>query len=144
MYKKIQQRKSPLIYPELSYTINGVLFDVHNTLGGQLPEKYIQKAVATGLRNKGISFKEQYYVPLTFQGNHIGKYYLDFLIEEKIVLELKRGRYVPRNIFNQANKYLDTLDLPLAIIGCFAQDCVVIKRIINQRQDSTDLLYSKP
>ncbi|MFA7245292.1 MAG: GxxExxY protein [Candidatus Magasanikbacteria bacterium] len=126
-------RRNDLLYPELSYKINGILFDVHNAIGGAVPEKYIQKAVATGLEKNGISFQEQYYVPITFEGKHIGKYYLDFLIENCIILELKRGRYVPKSVFSQTLGYIDKLNMKLAIVASFAYDAVIIKRIINHK-----------
>ncbi len=126
-------RRNDLLYPNLSYTINGVLFDVHNAIGGAVPEKYIQKAVAAGFKKKGLLFQEQYYVPLAFDGEHIGKYYLDFLIEDCIVLELKRGKYIPRAVFSQTMGYLDVLDLKLAIVAGFAYDAVVIKRVVNHK-----------
>jgi GxxExxY protein len=121
-----------LIYPELSYKINGIIFEVHNELGGSHLEKYYQKAIAIKLKKYNIQFVEQYYIPLMVENQIIGKYFLDFLIEDKIVLELKRGRYIPRNVYYQTNKYLQTLNLHLAIVACFATDVAVIKRIINQ------------
>jgi GxxExxY protein len=120
-----------LVCAELSYKINGVLFDVHNQMGGNHHEKYYQKAVAIGLQDKKIKYQKQYYVPLQMNGQNVGKYFLDFLIEDKVILELKRGRYIPRNIYTQTKKYLSALNLQLAIVGCFTTDCVVIKRIIN-------------
>jgi len=110
-------RRKDLLHPELSFVINGVLFDVFKTLGGGHPEKYYQKAVAAGLRARGLDFVEQYYVPVTYSGQHIGKCYLDFLIAHKIVLELKRGRYLPINVVNQTSQYLKSLKLQLAIVA---------------------------
>ena len=120
-----------LLYSDLTYKINGAIYDVHNQLGGSQPEKYYQKAVAVSLKQIGISYEEQKYVPLEFNGVHIGKHYLDFLIEDKIVLELKRGRYIAKNVYNQVSKYLETLNLPLGLVACFASDVAVIKRIVN-------------
>lgn len=119
------------LYPELSYKIRGCLFDVHNALGGGHKEKYYQKAVAQALKTKNISFVEQYYVPIKFQDILVGKYYLDFLIEDEIVLELKRGRYTSVGVINQTKQYLKALNLKLAIIACFATDAVITKRMIN-------------
>jgi GxxExxY protein len=125
--------KNPgLLFPELSFRINGILFDVFKEIGGGHKEKIYQAAVKIGLQRENISFKEQYYAPLTFENKTVGKYYLDFLIEDTVVLELKRGRYIPINIINQAKQYLSALNLKLAIIGCFSFDCVVLKRIINE------------
>ncbi|EKE07391.1 MAG: hypothetical protein ACD_18C00100G0005 [uncultured bacterium] len=121
-----------LLYPELSFEINGILFDVFKQIGGGHLEKYYQKAVALGLKNKNINFKEQYYVPLKYENEIVGKYFLDFLIEDKIVIELKRGQFVPANIINQTKQYLVSLNLELALIACFTHKGVFIKRIINQ------------
>jgi GxxExxY protein len=129
MYNGGDQTK--FLYTELSYKIRGCLFDVHNALGGGHKEKYYQKAVAEALRSKNISFVEQYYVPVKFQNIIVGKYYLDFLVENKIVLELKRGRYTSVGVINQTKQYLNALDLKLAIIACFATDAVITKRILN-------------
>lgn len=124
-------KKADLLYPELSFAINGALFEVFKELGGEHLEKYYQKAVAVALKNKNIKFTEQYYTPLTFKGEKIGKYYLDFLIEDKIVLELKRGLFIPANIMQQTKKYLATLNLKLALIACFTNKGVIIKRVLN-------------
>ncbi len=44
-----------IIHKELSYTVRGVLFDVHNQLGSVLPEQFYQDAIAIGLEAKGIA-----------------------------------------------------------------------------------------
>jgi len=55
--------KIKLIYPELSYKLIGILFDVYNELGGGYPEKYYQKAVAKKFKKEKIKFQEQITVP---------------------------------------------------------------------------------
>ncbi len=125
-------QRSDLLYPELSFVLVGTLFDVHNSFGGGHPERIYQKAIAQGLKEKNIEFKEQYHVPLYFNGAIVGRYYLDFLVEDKIILELKRGKYYSVGVINQTKKYLQALNLQLGIIACFAHDSVVTKRIINQ------------
>ena len=124
-------RRSDLLYPDLSYQINGALFEVFRQISGGHNEKYFQKATAMALRDRQLRFVEQYYVPVTFNDGKIGRYYLDFLIEGKIVLELKRGKFVPAKIIDQVTKYLDVLDLELALVACFTYEGVSIKRIIN-------------
>lgn len=129
-------RRADLLYPDLSFEINGVLFDVFKQLGGGHNEKYYQKAVAIGLESKKLKFSEQHYAPLNYQGKQIGKYFLDFLIEDIIILELKRGQFVPAQAINQTKGYLDSLSLQLALVACFTHTGVFIKRIINQRKIS--------
>jgi len=134
--KQYVVQRNDLLYPELSFEINGVLFEVFKQLGGGHHEKYFQKATAIGLTYKNIYFKEQYYVPLKFQGETVGKYFLDFLIEEKIILELKRGQFIPAHIIQQTKQYLEALKLELALIACFTHSGVHIKRIVNQNKIS--------
>ncbi|PIR75716.1 MAG: GxxExxY protein [Candidatus Magasanikbacteria bacterium CG_4_9_14_0_2_um_filter_42_11] len=126
-----QVKRKDLLYPELSYIINGALFEVYKELGGGHKEVYYQKAMALALKEKGISYIEQYSVPLTFKGSIVGKYYLDFLVEDKIILELKRGKLMPYAMIQQTKEYLIATNLQLAIIGCFTHQGAYPKRIIN-------------
>ncbi len=125
-------RRNDLLYPELSYKINGVLFEVFRQLGGGHREKYYQEAMKLALSKAGIKFKEQVYAPLKFDEKIVGKYYLDFLIEDKIILELKRGKIIAINNVKQVKQYLTVLNLKLALIASFTYEGVKINRILNE------------
>lgn len=120
-----------ILYPELSYSIVGILFDVYNELGGDYQEKYYQRAVASALRLKKINFVEQLPVLLEYQESKIGRYYLDFLIDGKIILEIKRGDYFSRTNIRQLYTYLRATKLNLGIIANFTTKGVKFKRIVN-------------
>jgi len=130
--KSIVEKRGKLLYPDLSFVINGVLISVHKEIGGGHLERYYQKAVAIALTKAGLKFVEQYYVPLKFDNQIVGKYYLDFLIEDRIVLELKRAAFVPARLVEQTKQYLSALNLKLAIVACFTYQGVIIKRILNE------------
>lgn len=120
-----------LIYSEISYEIIGALFEVSNDLGSGYQEKIYQRAVAVVLERKGFSFREQVPVKVTFQGRIVGRYFLDFLIQDIIVLELKRGSYFsPQNI-KQVVAYLKATNRQLGIIANFTSKGVRIKRLVN-------------
>ncbi|MBN4072240.1 GxxExxY protein, partial [Flavobacteriales bacterium AH-315-E23] len=61
---KARIRKDDLLFPELSYQLVGILFDVHNTLGYGYLEKYYQKAISALLKKSNIPFKEQAFVEI--------------------------------------------------------------------------------
>ncbi len=65
--------KSDLLFPELSYQLIGVLFDVHNTLGYGYQEKYYQKAIAASLKKIQIPFREQVLVEIKVEDEVIAK-----------------------------------------------------------------------
>ena len=75
-----------MVYPDLSYKVVGILFDVYNELGFGFSESHYQKAISLALIEKNIKFKEQVYNPVYFKEQIVGKYFLDFLIEDKIIL----------------------------------------------------------
>ena len=127
--KKLQRKD--LIYPELSYQIVGILFEVYNYLGEGYQEKYYQRGIAKELRKSNISFQEQVYAPVTFKGEKIGDNYLDFLIENKIALEIKRGNKFSKNHIEQVLSYLKAKKLKLAIIANFGSKELKFKRIVN-------------
>jgi len=119
-----------IIEKELSYKIIGILFEVQNKLGGEYQEKYYQRAVSKALKEKNIAFKEQIPVDLNFKGLKIGKYVLDFMIEGKIVLEIKAVPRLKSIYFQQVRAYLKANQLRLGILANFRGDKVLYKRIL--------------
>ena len=106
MFIKSNIRNEDLLYPELSYKIIGILFDVYNKMGYGYQEKYYQKAISAKLRENNLNFKEQYQVEIIFNDNKIGKYFLDFLIEDKIILEIKNVQIGKNTPVLLDNRYL--------------------------------------
>jgi GxxExxY protein len=124
-------KRQDLIYPELSFKIVGVLFNVYGQLGYGLYEKTYQKAVALGLKQVGIKFVEQLYAPVTFENKVVGKNYFDFLVEDKIVVELKRGDKFTKAHIDQVYNYLVAKNLKLGILVYFGPRGLHYKRILN-------------
>jgi GxxExxY protein len=122
-----------VVYPELSYQIVGILFKVYNELGSGYKEKFYERAVAVGLINGKLAYKNQVPYKINFQGKFIGINYLDFLIENKIILELKRGDYFSKKSIEQVNAYLKVTGLKLAILAQFTSQGVRFIRLLNIR-----------
>lgn len=129
MKKKL--RRNDLIYPNLSYKIVGCAFDVYNTLGYGHHEKYYQRALAEAFSNQGLKFKEQVNFPLKYQGKIIGKNFVDFLVENKIIVEIKKGEKFSKVHIDQIKEYLKTSGIKLAILINFAKQGVIFKRFVN-------------
>lgn len=124
-----------LIYPELSYKIVGLLFDVHTRLGGSFEEKYYQRAIEELLISNEVPFKRELKVDITINDKKIGKFFLDFLIDKRVVLELKA---VPRLLpvhFRQIKTYLIANKLKLGILANFRGEKLIYKRILNSKVD---------
>ena len=120
-----------VIYPELSYQIVGLLYDVHNQLGNRYQEKYYQRAVEVKLKGKKISYKREIEVDLTIDNEKIGKYFLDFLIEDKLILELKVKPLLTKIDYKQIRAYLHSRKLKLGMLVNFYKERLEYKRILN-------------
>lgn len=130
MNKMIQ--KQDLIYPELSYKLVGLAYNVFNELGHGHLEKIYQKAYAKELKEAGIIFKEQAPYKVIYKEEIIGNNYLDFLIEEKVIIELKRSDFYSKKYIDQVSNYIKVSNLKLAILINFTTNGVRIKRIVNE------------
>ena len=120
-----------VVFPELSYSIVGCAYEVYNSLGKGFPEKYYQKALSVELKSKQIIFQEQVYYPLEFKNEIIGKNYFDFLIDDKIVVEIKQGNHFSKGHFEQIMRYLKVSNLKLGLLINFSSEGVQVKRILN-------------
>ncbi len=127
----IQMKEDKVIHKELSYQIVGMAFDVYNALGYGYQEKYYQRAFAHGLTEKSIGFEREACIPIAFKGATIGRYYLDFLVEKKIVVELKKGDHFSKTNIEQVNAYLKATKIKLAILINFTSAGVKFMRLLN-------------
>lgn len=125
-------QKQDLIYPELSYKLVGLAYNVFNELGHGHLEKIYQKAYAKELKEAGIIFKEQASYQVIYKEEIIGNNFLDFLIEEKVIVELKRSDFHSKKYIDQVSNYIKVSNLKLAILINFTSNGVRIKRIVNE------------
>lgn len=122
-----------LIYPDESYKIIGLLFKVHDKLGYGLRERDYQIAIRGIFTENKLTFREQVKAEMPLYNKKIKFYYLDFLVEDKIILEIKaRERFYKDNIA-QVYSYLKAKNLKLGIIVNFTKRGVLFKRIVNIR-----------
>jgi len=124
-------KRKDLIYPELCYQVLGVLFEVWTELGFGYKETTYQKATAKEFRNLGLQFKEQLPVKICYKKETVGIYYFDFLIENKVILEIKVRNYFSHKDINQLYSYLKVKKLKLGIIAHFTRTGVKFKRVVN-------------
>ncbi|MFH0865292.1 MAG: GxxExxY protein [Bacteroidota bacterium] len=124
-------RRNDLAYPELSYEIVGCAYEVWDELGPGHSEKIYQKSYAIVLRTKNKKFQEQVYYSLKFRDEIVGKGFLDFLIDDKIIVELKKDGHFSKTNIEQVLNYLKLSNLKLAILINFTKEGVKFKRIVN-------------
>src|SRR5687768_6058206 len=126
--------KIELLYKDLSYQIVGIAFELHNILGPGHKEKVYQAAFEELLKREKIEFKKQVYVPLAFNNRIIGKNFIDLIIDEKIVIELKCAERISKFHYEQTIHYLNYTGYKLGLLILFSSKEVTYKRILNLYQ----------
>ncbi len=121
---------SQLIYPDLSYKINGVLFAAHNELGRFCNEKQYSDAVERYLKKLKVKYEREKVLPPSFEGEQ-KRNKIDFLIENKIILEIKAKNLLTREDYYQVKRYLLALNKKLGILANFRKKYIEPRRILN-------------
>ena len=120
-----------IIYKGESCQIVGLCFDIFNQIGPGHREKTYQKALAELLNENNIKHCEQFYVSIKINGKLIDKHFIDFLIMDKIAIELKvRDHFYKRDI-DQLYSYLKSFKLKLGLLVNFSSNGVKIRRVLN-------------
>ena len=126
-----QLKRKDLLYPELSYKVIGILFDAYNTMGYKYQERYYQRAIANLFEEVGLHYQEQVLVKLVIHHKVVANGFIDFIVEEKIAIEIKRGeRFLKQNI-DQLYSYLKLTGIKLGILANFTSRGLQFKRIVN-------------
>ena len=124
-------RRDDLLYPELSYEIVGCAYEVFKELGYGHSEKTYQQAMAILFKEKKWNFREQVYFPIKFRNTILKKRFLDFEVDGKIVVELKKDYHFSKAHIDQVLEYLKISKLRLAILINFGKEGADFRRIVN-------------
>jgi GxxExxY protein len=119
-----------ILYKDLSYQIIGLAMEVHRKLGYGFLEKVYENSLMILFRREGIRSEQQYPIKVYFEGEVVGNYVADILIEDKIIIELKCVEKINNIHKAQALNYLKATRMRLAIILNFANDKLQYQRLV--------------
>lgn len=97
---------------ELTYKIIGCAMKVHNTLGPGFQEVICQRCLAIELERAGLSFAREKEHTIYYEGTDVGTRRADFVVEDKIVVELKALVNLEDVHLAQAKNYVVAYDFP--------------------------------
>jgi len=126
-----------IIYPKLSYIVQGALYNVYNELCYlELSEEGWEKAILIALVERDLPAQQQAEYELRYKGYRIGRFFVDVLADEKLLLELKvEDKLLPIDEA-QVITYLKVTELKLGILVNFGGERLEMRRIPNFTQQN--------
>tara|TARA_R110001583_G_scaffold150038_2_gene302096 strand:+ start:1856 stop:2230 length:375 start_codon:yes stop_codon:yes gene_type:complete len=120
-----------IIYKDESYKIIGCLFDVYNNLGSGFSEIVYKDALEYEFKKHNIPFKREKEYNVAYKAIILPhKFYADFVVFDKIILEIKSAENLNDKHIAQCINYLKVSNCKLAILANFHKDLLDHKRIV--------------
>jgi GxxExxY protein len=122
---------------DLTGKIIGCAMKVHSTLGNGFQEVIYQRCLAIEMRKQGLAFARELEMTIHYEGIEVGTRRVDFLVEDKIMVELKATSKLEDVHLAQALNYLEAYKLETGLLINFGSKSLEFKRITNERKLAT-------
>jgi len=138
---RINSNKPRIMLKEESYKLMNLLFEVHNKLGPIYKEKNYQDAIEEILKRERIPQERERPIKLKFENLEVSDFFADFIIDNKILLEIKAKPFITNDDVRQASRYIKSSNLPLAIVVNFKKQKLESRRIVNPIFENDSSLF---
>jgi GxxExxY protein len=125
--------KSEDKFSELTGRIIGCAMEVHNRLGNGFQEVIYQRALEYEMELQKVGFTRECEMPIFYKEKSIGTRRVDFLIEDKICVELKAQIKLEPVHLAQAINYLEAFNLEVGLLINFGNTKLEFHRLQNKK-----------
>ena len=115
----------------MTHTVIGCAMRVHSALGNRFPEVIYQSALALEFRQTGLPFVREAHLPVYYLGTQIGARRVDFLVADKMLVELKAVVILGPDTFAQIINYLKAYNLEVGLLLNFGQASLIHRRFLR-------------
>ena len=123
-----------MIEDKLTYRIIGCAMKVHNILGCGFQEVIYQRALALEFDRARIVYGREVEHSILYQGEEIGSRRADFVVESRVVVELKALTVLESVHVAQARNYLEAYDYEIGLLINFGAESLECKRLFNTKE----------
>jgi|SRR3989344_2905628 len=129
---KVKNKSGDLLYGELTEKIIGYCYEIHSIYGSGQKESLYQKALEEKLVINNIPFNKEEPISIKSEdtGKIIGNQRLDFVIDNKVIIETKAIKFTPIKMEQQLFSYLKNSSYPVGLMDNFGSQKLYIRRII--------------
>ena len=115
---------------DLTYQINGAVFEVSRTLGAGFLEKVYENALMVELRKRGLKAESQVPIKVFYKDEIVGEYFADILVQDTVIVELKAVENLSKLHEAQVLNYLKATGIQVGLLVNFKHPKAEIKRMV--------------
>ena len=115
---------------EITRKIIGCAYQVSNTLGIGFIEKVYENALAHVIRKSGLKVVQQHPIKVVYDEIIVGEFFIDLLVGDRVLVELKAVSMLVDNHTAQALNYLRASSLEICLLINFGRPKVEVKRLL--------------
>lgn len=121
-------------HSELTGQIIKAAQNVHNTLGYGFLEKVYHNALLVELRKLGLFVESEKQITVEYDGQSIGEYFADILVENKVILEIKATKEISSVYETQLVNYLKATSIDIGLLLNFGPSLQIKRKIFETRR----------
>jgi GxxExxY protein len=110
-----------MLHAEITSDIINAFYKVYNALGYGFLEKVYENALAKELANREHSVRQQVPIQVYYEGQVVGDYFADMVIDDKIILELKTSESIAKEHEAQLINYLKATKMEIGLLLNFGK-----------------------
>lgn len=124
-------------HSDITYKIIGAAYKVHAALGCGFQEVIYQRALALEMTKRGLSFQRELEMQIYYDGVEIGTRRVDFLVEDKVMIELKAVTQLEPVHIAQTINYLEvSKKVEIGLLINFGSISMELRRLIKSSPGS--------
>ena len=115
---------------DITYTINGAVYEVNKVLGAGFLEKVYEKALLVEFHKRGLKAEGQVPIKVSYKDEVVGEYFADIVVDGQVILELKAVEQLQKIHEAQLLNYLKATGYKIGLLINFTHPKAEIKRFI--------------
>lgn len=120
-----------MLHKALTERIIKAFYQVYNGLGYGFLEKVYENALVHELRKQGLKVEQQRPISVHYDGEIVGNYFADLVIDNKVLLELKSAETINAAYVAQLLNYLKATNIEVGLLLNFGPKPVFKRRILT-------------
>lgn len=123
---------------DITYAINGAVFEVNRVLGPGFLEKVYENALMVEFAKRGLKAENQVPINVSYKGKTVGEYIADILVEKQVLIELKTVEQLTKMHEAQLLNYLRATGIKVGLLVNFRHQRADIKRMVLDLPEGPD------